>query len=78
MFLYIISSGTFVFLFGVSLGYKTRSGLSESKDRNNELVICFSVISHYKHSVLKQPPFYLLINSVGQQFRLGLVSQFFC
>lgn len=67
-----------MFLLGVSLGYKTRSGLPESKDMNNESVLCFCVTSHYKHSDSEQPPFYLLISSVGQQFRLGLSRQFFC
>lgn len=72
-----ISFEAFMFLLGVFLGYKTRSGLPESKDMNNESVICFCVISHNKHSDSKQPPFYLLINFVGQQFRLSSGRQFF-
>lgn len=66
-----------MFLLGVFLGYKTRSGLPESKDMNNESVIHFCVISHNKHSDSKQPLFYLFINFAGQQFRLGSCRQFF-
>ena len=68
---YICGGGICISLGSFSSIQKTRSGFPESKDLNNESVISFCVRSHHKHSDSKEPPFYLFINSGGQQVRLG-------
>lgn len=72
-----IWGGIYISLGSFSSVQKSRSGFPESKDLNNKLVISFCVASHHKRSNSKEPPFYLLINSVGQQVRLAQVGDSF-